>query len=183
VEDARTQIKYQRLTQTGFETGWHVAPWGSTSWLTVENDDAHPPTFEEFFRKDDRALRYCLFISKLRMTHRELRRAGTVETPSRKCRDSPLSQGRHDNYTTGSIPQVRECYRYFLYLGLFMERETLNIHIRLAREQRLYHYPKLLNYQNELRLTVEKWLSRITFSFVPRHVRLNQLRFDKKPPF
>jgi hypothetical protein len=55
VEDARTQIKYQQLTQTGFETGWHVAPWGSTSWLTVENDNAHPLTAEEFFQKDDRA--------------------------------------------------------------------------------------------------------------------------------
>jgi hypothetical protein len=40
--------------------------------------------------------------------------------------------------------------------GLFVERETLNIHIGLAREQRLYHYPKLLNYQNELRLALEK---------------------------
>jgi hypothetical protein len=54
VEDARTQVRYQQLTQTGFETGWHVAPWGSTSWLTVENDNAHPPTAEEFFRKGDR---------------------------------------------------------------------------------------------------------------------------------
>jgi hypothetical protein len=36
--------------------------------------------------------------------------------------------------------------------GLFMERETLYIHIGLAREQKLYHYPKLLIYQNELLL-------------------------------
>jgi hypothetical protein len=58
-----------------------------------------------------------LFISKLRTMHRELCRAGTVETSSRKCRDSP-PQRRHDNYTTGSSPQVRECHRYFLYRWL-----------------------------------------------------------------
>jgi hypothetical protein len=118
VEDTRTQIKYQQLTQTGFETGWHAAPLGSTSWLTVENDNAHPPTAEEFFPKDDRVLKYCLFISKLRTMYRELCRAGTVETSSRKYRDGPPSQRRHDNYTTGSSPQVRECHRYFLYRWL-----------------------------------------------------------------
>jgi hypothetical protein len=48
-----------------------------------ENDNAPPPTSEEFFQKDDRVLKYCLFISKLRTMHRELYRAGTVETSSR----------------------------------------------------------------------------------------------------
>lgn len=183
MEDTRTQIKYQQLTQTGFETDWHVAPWGSTSWLTVENDNAHPPTAEEFFQKDDRApntlylsVNYERCIANPAGLALWKPQAANVETVLLRRGDTII-------IPPGAVHKFVNVTDIFCTGGLFMEREILYICIGLAREQRLYPYPKLLNYQNELRLTVEKWLSRITFSFAPRHVLLNQLRFDEKPPF
>jgi hypothetical protein len=138
VEDARTQIKYQQLTQTDFETGWHVAQWGSTSWLTVENDNAHPPTAEEFFQKDDRApntlylsVNYERCIANPAGLALWKPQAANVETVLLRRGDTII-------IPPGAVHKFVNVTDIFCTGGLFMERETFYICIGLAREQRLY---------------------------------------------
>jgi hypothetical protein len=80
----------------------------------------------------------------------------------------------------GAVHKFVDVTGIFCAGGLFMERETLNIHIELA--SRGFITTRTCSTTRISCYCLEKWLSRITFSFAPHHVLPNQLRFEK-PPF